>query len=1441
MSDTNGTYDPFLLTNQDPVLRSMRFSEILEPDHDLNERLLDQHFRHFRPEEYETPADELTPEESVRNLWENVELAFRGASDLAIGADGDVFVSDQVSDFVQRVNPDGRIAGELGRLRSIAPGAWHEKHLLGHWQARVVDGRIEYENLADRTWTGDAELGGSPRAISTPAGMMLEYPAGAFAIFTRARLDTDPFLLRHAWTIAVWVRAGSAGGPILEHQSDSGETSYAITQNENGGLRAGFRQADGNSVDIVTADGLLIQRDLYHVILSRSGQQLRLFVNGKRVGQREFRWPPPAETEGVLRVAHDGTATYDGAIGDVRIWTRTLGDRELDALPGFVDDRERLESPRGVAVDRAGFIYVLDARRRQILKFDPQHRLQRVIQPRSSMFGLFEGDLVDWSLRKDAALKDGDGKLYDPPRYLDRAYHTNEYGYSQNNANPLTLHSAQWKTDADANGRTRLYFDGQQSYGEARDNHLLQNPPLTLLAWVRPELRDDGDEFPANVISNSGGGVSGFGFGVNVWQSVTQTAGSEHRGSALTIEHPRGTRIVPELAFEADRWYHIAISFFADSFRAYVDGYPVEEFQFPEPSDPSQDDSYGLTAVQLGRHSAGFAHGTRGYFKGYLGTSLKIYGRALGPEEIAYHAGVSLTNPHAIAVDAEGHVLISDTAQDRIYKLDQNGNLMGFWGRRGVLAGEFRYPTAIVVDTSNRIYVVDQDNKRIQIFNSDGHFQGLWENRTDDPNGIQWPIDLCIDGAGNLYVADAEARDVLIFDFNQRFLTRLGLPQVSDSYGSPLLVEVNREGHVYVLTNHSRLHKFRPPLRNRVVIDLRASSWLAAYRRLRMEVDFALRRYERLHAHRENLFRLARDENATIEELDASRGLLRTALERKLRLEGELETFLAQLARDEPGLPGPDDPVDIEEYLSRVAEQNRWQMSLLLSHFEAEARKIDVRRYQISGGEYLDQHGVSLEQHMLWLHRFPDARLDTVLVLPLAEELYSAEPERFLILRNPRFSGRALHPPTCRFEERYRIELTWTGMRAQGLANSINLMPGETRELTITTKRKRSWESVSNTETRTKTSRSLDSATSIQRKDTLENRFEDELNRKYGTVDTQESSRSTSTSTGGSSGGGVSFGPFKFGGKAKSKSTSHTKSSTKTVSSLTNTWRDSLKTLDRVSTELSEENNLSFQNSEESTRTARTTAGEEDLYSEKRRILVRNINEGRTVNYNFFQIQNVYSSLLSAESVEIHFDTGIEILTGTGITVGRSVAADELDRLKRDLRIYPEEGRIEIARILMAQLLRRYVAIPGFEPDDHPRVILLDENERATISLDDRDVQRVYRNVAPVGADLDRPGVIRDLDRCIPLRKRSAAVSAGADASHAVNTGNYYVDSQLGAEPATEEYLEERRVIEADRQRALAEEQRARTAAGVFFPEFPDRARKLQIETEQLIRGPDAP
>jgi DNA-binding beta-propeller fold protein YncE len=78
--------------------------------------------------------------------------------------------------------------------------------------------------------------------------------------------------------------------------------------------------------------------------------------------------------------------------------------------------------------------------------------------------------------------------------------------------------------------------------------------------------------------------------------------------------------------------------------------------------------------------------------------------------------------PVGVAVDANGHVFVSDNGNMRIQKFTGTGAFIAKWGSFGTGAGQFDMPNAVAVDASGSVYVADGHNHRIQKFTNDGVF-----------------------------------------------------------------------------------------------------------------------------------------------------------------------------------------------------------------------------------------------------------------------------------------------------------------------------------------------------------------------------------------------------------------------------------------------------------------------------------------------------------------------------------------------------------------------------------------------------------------------------------------------------------------------------------------------------------------------------------------------
>ena len=138
---------------------------------------------------------------------------------------------------------------------------------------------------------------------------------------------------------------------------------------------------------------------------------------------------------------------------------------------------------------------------------------------------------------------------------------------------------------------------------------------------------------------------------------------------------------------------------------------------------------------------------------------------------------ISFRRPNSVALADSGDLLVVDTWNYRILRLDSQGAPVATWGQ----AGEFGFdapvvpvdgfwgPRDVAVDEAGRVYIADTGNKRIRVYALDGaeavhQFDigagGSGPGELDEPSG------LAIHSDGRLFVADTWNRRIAVFDLN---------------------------------------------------------------------------------------------------------------------------------------------------------------------------------------------------------------------------------------------------------------------------------------------------------------------------------------------------------------------------------------------------------------------------------------------------------------------------------------------------------------------------------------------------------------------------------------------------------------------------------------------------------------------------------------------------
>ncbi len=121
--------------------------------------------------------------------------------------------------------------------------------------------------------------------------------------------------------------------------------------------------------------------------------------------------------------------------------------------------------------------------------------------------------------------------------------------------------------------------------------------------------------------------------------------------------------------------------------------------------------------------------------------------------------------PIDIIQQANGNLLISEYAGDRISQFDSNGNFVTYFGSKGIGDGQLLGPQYMAQDSSENVYVTDYGNGRVVVFDYSGQWLFNFGDFTS-PTGIAIIDDI-------VYVADNVDGNISMFDTSGNFLDSL--------------------------------------------------------------------------------------------------------------------------------------------------------------------------------------------------------------------------------------------------------------------------------------------------------------------------------------------------------------------------------------------------------------------------------------------------------------------------------------------------------------------------------------------------------------------------------------------------------------------------------------------------------------------------------------------
>jgi len=121
-----------------------------------------------------------------------------------------------------------------------------------------------------------------------------------------------------------------------------------------------------------------------------------------------------------------------------------------------------------------------------------------------------------------------------------------------------------------------------------------------------------------------------------------------------------------------------------------------------------------------------------------------------------------------------GNLFVADTGNQRIERMDDDGDFVYQFGQFGTDDGKFNDPSGVVVDFNNTIYVVDQENARVQKFDIRGNFEATFGSFGAGNGQFNRPRGITMDHLGYVYVADSGNDRIQKFTDSGQFVSSFG-------------------------------------------------------------------------------------------------------------------------------------------------------------------------------------------------------------------------------------------------------------------------------------------------------------------------------------------------------------------------------------------------------------------------------------------------------------------------------------------------------------------------------------------------------------------------------------------------------------------------------------------------------------------------------------------
>jgi DNA-binding beta-propeller fold protein YncE len=159
--------------------------------------------------------------------------------------------------------------------------------------------------------------------------------------------------------------------------------------------------------------------------------------------------------------------------------------------------------------------------------------------------------------------------------------------------------------------------------------------------------------------------------------------------------------------------------------------------------------------------------------------------------------------------DEDGFFYVAEFGENqRISKLDPDGNFVKCWGEPGSEPGQFARVRALTFrphDPDKLLYAADACNHRIQVFTREGELKACWGTAGSAPGELSYPYDLAFSPKGDvLYVVEYGNHRVQKFTPDGKSLGTWGEAGIGPGQlRCPWALAVDSRGHVHVIDSEN--------------------------------------------------------------------------------------------------------------------------------------------------------------------------------------------------------------------------------------------------------------------------------------------------------------------------------------------------------------------------------------------------------------------------------------------------------------------------------------------------------------------------------------------------------------------------------------------------------------------------------------------------------------